>query len=199
MNMPRFMKLTIYALAVAFAGLSAGLSSAQDVLPWKLSDFPSGGPAFTEAVAEPLTDEPDLLIPTCRALQPGTVDQTTSGFAGIAKAVDIARTDIALEILDQLPECCPYLTGVSTDAKISFGAGLAQTARRIGEVNINSAHTINRLVGICGDDTVWRSYEVALGDDSLAQQIAKAGPYGPDVTGSINPPVTGGGGLPTTN
>ena len=197
--MRKTMRITLLALAVPFAGLSAGLSSAQDILPWELSDYPSGGPALTEAVAEPLISEPDLLMLTCRALQPGNLDQTTSGFAGIAKAVDLARTDIALEILDQLPECCRCLSGVDNDARIMFGARLAQTARRIGEVNVYSAHTINRLVGMCGDDTVWRSYEVARGDDSLAGQIAKAGPYGPDVTGSINPPVTGGGGLPSNN
>jgi hypothetical protein len=197
-NVKRHLKTIAAAVTAPLIGLVPTVSAAQEALPWRLAEYPAGGDVFSNTVAEPLTGQPDLLVPTCRALAPGSVEQTASGFAGIGIAVATAPLNVAEEIVDELPECCRIVIGSGVDEKINFGASLALVTREIGEANIDHAREIERLIGLCGDETALRSYEVARGEDTLGLLIAQEDSDGPDTTGTIisTPP---GGGLPSTN
>lgn len=187
-------------LAIPVLGLTPSLSAAQDTLPWRLSDYPTGGAGLSKAIADPLTSKPDLLVPTCRALVPGNAQQTASGFAGIGIAVELASEAASEEIVDRLPECCQIVISSDSDANIAFGAALALATRDLGKKDIDSAREIERMIGLCGDEVALRSYEIARGEDSLGRLIAQEDANGPVSTGSISSPTTnGGGGVPSSN
>ena len=185
--------------ALPMIGLLPALAAAQGALPWALSQYPEGGPALSDAVAEPLGLQSDLLVPTCRTLAPGSVQQRASGFAGIGIAIETSPADISEEITERLPLCCPLLIGSDADEKIMLGVAVALEARGLAEEEINAAREVEWIVGFCADETFLRSYEIARGDDSLGKLIAQEGDGGPDTTGSIVPAQTGGGGLPSQN
>jgi hypothetical protein len=197
-NVNRRLQSIAVAVSVPLFGLGPTISAAQQALPWRLAEFPVGGPEFSQAVAEPLSGQPDLLVPTCRALAPGSAEQTASGFAGVGIAISTAPADISEKIVGELPECCRMVIGTDADAKINFGASLAVVTREIGEKNIEHAREIERMIGQCGDETALRSYELARGQDNLGLLIAQEGSADPLATGSILPPHPGGG-LPSAN
>lgn len=185
-------------LTIPLLGLNPSLSAAQDTLPWRLFDYPTGGAGFSKAVANPLTSKPDLLVPTCRALAPGNAQQTASGFAGIGIAVELASEAVSEGIVDRLPECCQIVISSDSDANIAFGAALALATRDLGEKDIEPAREIERMIGLCGDEVALRSYEIARGEDSLGRLIAQEDANSPVSTGSVLPPTTnGGGGVPS--
>ncbi len=184
------------ASVLPIAGL-AGPAFAQEALPWRLANYPAGGAEFSRIVAKPLVENADLLLPTCRALRPGTAEQAASGFAGIGFAIATSQDPVSSELESRVPDCCPNVANTDADTLITIGAQLALLAREFGDADIEVGRAINQLVRICDDDVLQSSYAIALGEDSLGVLIAQEGGGGPPTTGSI--PTTSGGGVPSAN
>lgn len=185
--------------AVPVFGLATLPTAAMTLLPWTLSQFPDGGIDMAVAVAEPLVTQSDLLMPSCQALAPGSIRQVASGFTGIGIAVATSQPAVSEELSAQLPLCCPILIGTDVDRKITFGTAVALEVRSLAERDIDSARKAGSLLGVCEDETVQRSYEIARGEDTLGQLIAQEGEEPAIPIGSNTPPVVSGGGIPSTN
>ena len=183
--------------------LSASLfhvpSVAQDALSWNLSQYPAGGPAFAEIVANTLGENVSLTVQTCNALAEGSPVQVASGIAGIALAVYVAPQPASDLIAEQFPDCCDRILTNDVDTNINLGVAIAHETRAWGESDIGLGRTIEQLVGLCGDEAFTRSYEIARGEDELGTLIAEGIEDGPEATGSIPLSSTPGGGLPSAN
>jgi hypothetical protein len=122
-----------------------------------------------------------------------------SGFTGIGIAIQSATAEVADELLEQLAQCCSLLLSSDVDEKITFGTVVALEVRELAEKDVESARQVEQMVGLCGDNTVARSYEIARGEDGLGQLIAQESDSSLGATGLIIPTAIGGGGLPSTN
>jgi len=182
-------------LAILFATHAA----AQENLPWRLEDYPSGGEALTGMIAGTLTAQGDLLAPTCNALKPGTVQQIVSGFGGIGMAIADSDSGNAALIVDALPSCWECRDFGTVDRRVELGAAIAVAARQLAARDLRYAQEVEIVVDMCEDDALQRSYDLTRGQDNLGQLIAQEGSESNTV---LNRPLivpVGGGGLPTTN
>ena len=189
-------------LASAFAislTMIAAQAGAQTVLPWRLADYPNGGRTLTDVVAATLIKQGDLIEPTCTQLKPGNVQQIASGVSGIG--MSIANSDAANSslIVDRLPRCCEALAAENVDMRITLGAAIALEARELAEEDMPAAQEVELVVGLCDDDILERSYELARGQDNLGLLIAQESPEtNPSLVTPPVPPASGGG-VPSTN
>lgn len=186
-------------VAILGVVLVASQGVAQDILPWRLDDFPVGGDPLTVVVAGTLIDEGELIEPTCNALEPGNIPQIASGVSGIAVSITGSDRDNAATIVEGLPYCCELLTGADADSRISLGVAIAMKARSLAESDIRSAQEMELIVAICDDDVLGRSYELARGSDDLGELIAQVGdpddPTDPEIPLDPDP----GGGVASLN
>ncbi len=178
--------------------LLAAPAHARDDLPWRLKTYPDGGQALTDIVATTLISQGDLILPTCDELRPGNTEQIASGFAGISVAVVESDPDNAAMIVDGLPLCWKLVEATDADTRITLGAALALTARRLAETNLDYAHEVDFLVEMSNDEVVQTSYEVAMGQDNLGLLIAQEDGDGINPTPGPPAPI-GGGGIPSIN
>jgi len=187
-------------VSVLVAGLSAGPALALDSLPWRLANYPDGGPDLARNVADPLVRQGELLGPTCNALGPGNDRQIASGVSGIGVAIVDSTPENSALILDRIPQCCQILTARDADARITLGAAIALETRQLAESDMPAAQEIEVVVNICGDEILERSYEIARGQDNLGLLIAQEGTQtGTAVVDPVPVPVTPGGGIPSPN
>ena len=178
--------------------LMAAPAHARDDLPWRLKTYPEGGQALTDIVATTLISQGDLILPTCDELRPGNTEQIASGFAGISVAVVESDPDNAAMIVDGLPLCWKLVEATDADTRITLGAALALTARRLAETNLDYAQEVDFLVAMSNDEVVQTSYELAMGQDNLGLLIAQED--GDGVNPAPGPPApVGGGGIPSVN
>ena len=190
----RLTSATVLSLAMI-----AAQATAQNVLPWRLSDYPNGGRTLTDFVAATLVKQGNLIEPTCTALQPGNAQQIASGVSGIG--MSIANSDPANSslIVDRLPRCCEALTADNVDMRITLGAAIALEARALAEEDMPAAQEVEFVVALCDDDILERSYELARGQDNLGLLIAQEGSEtNPSLVTPPVPPASGGG-LSSTN
>ncbi len=178
--------------------LLAAPAHARDDLPWRLKTYPDGGQALTDIVATTLISQGDLILPTCDELRPGNTEQIASGFAGISVAVVESDPNNAAMIVDGLPLCWKLVEATDADTRITLGAALALTARRLAETNLDYAHEVDFLVEMSNDEVVQTSYEVAMGQDNLGLLIAQEDGDGINPTPGPPAPI-GGGGIPSIN
>lgn len=192
MNAKRLFCLLLPAL------LLAAPAHAREGLPWRLKTYPDGGQALTDIVATTLISQGDLIVPTCNELRPGNSEQIASGFAGISVAVIESDPDNASIIVDGLPLCWKLVEATDADTRITLGAALALTARRLAETNLDYAREVDFLVAMSNDEVVQTSYEIAMGQDNLGLLIAQEESDG--VNPSPGPPApVGGGGIASIN
>lgn len=189
---------TAIAAICGFA-MAASQAVAQGALPWRLADYPDGGEPLTAMVAETLIDAGDLIVPTCEALEPGSIPQIASGVTGIARSITGSGGENAATIVDGLPDCCEWFTKADADTLISLGVAIAMKARILAETDLQSAQEMELIVAICEDDVLGRSYELTRGRDNLGDLIAQVGdpdgPQDPDIPLDPDP----GGGLGSQN
>ena len=194
----RSLNRTAIIVAVS-AILLAAPASAQDVLPWSLEDYPSGGQALTGMVSGTLTAQGDLIVPTCNALKSGNLAQISSGFSGIGIAIADSDAGNAALIIDELPGCWDCREFGTVDRRITLGAEIALSARKLAERDLRYAQEIETVVAMCEDDALHTSYQLARGQDNLGQLIAQEGSDGSPTRASLIEPPIGSGGLASTN
>ena len=186
-------------IAVLSATMLAAQANAQDVLPWRLADFPEGGQRLAGMVAATLVKQGNLTVPTCNALKPGTPQQIAGGVSGIGKSIASSDAANSSLIVDSLPGCCEALTSANVDTRITVGAAIALEARSLAEEDMPAAQEVELVIGICDDDVLERSYELARGQENLVMLIAQEDSDTDSSSGILPVPPASGGGVPTIN